>query len=369
MKLAILLVESNPNYDLDFCVLDLLAADQLASLDTYVQQGEWQFLGVCAENGIENVKDMALRLFAVPEGNVSKVKSTSSIDVMLKSVVHVVQFDSIRRRLALELHEKLKDNPSYLGLIEIIPELTQHRAFFSCLSPRFKIEGKKLFVLHSGEDDEWLAKEILDRSKERFPRLHQIARAKDVGFRFTALDRRETELGDFAYHLGINLLTEEWENNCEHAIYKLRDVVPEAAEDLRLAIEELKVPRLSPAISAQVAVNLRRCMDKFIDVINPPKGTNDKRKPRERLKDYINANLRHSVRYADYLNSEAMELTTRIDNLYDLLNDGVHSDWLHSVFTLVTLRLVMLLGELLTPIRPSLQSQFIDTSLFDPDAY
>ena len=68
--------------------------------------------------------------------------------------------------------------------------------------------------------------------------------------------------------------------------------------------------------------------------------------------------------YCDYVEAELDEISTRINKLYNLSNKGIHEDWFRKAFSILMLRLVLLINDLLTTF-PGKQKLIYDTQHFE----
>ncbi len=218
-----------------------------------------------------------------------------------------------------------------------------------------------------GNDGDF-ADEILDWAEKHYSVLTagpiiQSLYKKAIGDRFTGFDIHDGSKGERGVHRLLSELGDEWGAQSEQVIAKLLDIAPEAVEELITAVTVLADPNSSAATSAQVAVSLRRCLEKIADSLTPPltekeKGKgNSKGEYKYRLGKYVTERLSHTKAYRDYLQSELDELCVRIEKLYNLGNKGIHEDWLRHVFSSVALRLILLAGDLVMPrkvVKPKL---------------
>lgn len=157
----------------------------------------------------------------------------------------------------------------------------------------------------------------------------------------------------------IYTLNSSWETFAEKFIYKVWDIAPEALDELLSSISILSKTELSPAECAKVAVGFRRCIEKITEQITPSLSTQEKSEMKAkrkgeykfRLEIYIKTKLAKSEPYQDYLLAELEEISTRVEKLYNLGNKGIHENWVREVFEIVGLRLVLLMYELLYPLK------------------
>ncbi len=127
MKIAFLFIEQNPNYDLAFKVFSKFKTEEIRGLDTYIRCGMWGLdsrllnddKGMLSE--IDKLRILASNIQFSSDGNLSRLSRLTAFDSLVSDQIYTVQFDSIRRPLALALHDRLKKLKYYLGFIEVLP--------------------------------------------------------------------------------------------------------------------------------------------------------------------------------------------------------------------------------------------------------
>lgn len=369
MKVAYLFVEKCPNYDLTFQTFDCLDPDDLIDLETYVSAGLMSMQWLKDDDPPHKQKYDALALIASMKG-ICHMANNNFDGKILSKPTYVVMFDSIRRDLAQKINFRLKKNPHYLGFTQVIPDYLLHQVTFILDAPPidFRIQGKRVFILYSSALHN--SEDVADEKLQYFRKytLGLTAAKTDVGAKFSFIDAGHNAIkGDLDIQTTILLLGDEWRVQAEKAIYALRDSTPEALDELILGIEELSKPNLSSAGCAKAAVNFRRCLEKLAETLEPTvekAATKVMGEYKSRLKLFVDKKLSQSEPYRGYVEAELNEISTRISKLYNLSNKGIHEDWFRKAFSILVLRLVLLINDLLTTF-PSKQKLVYDTSHFE----
>jgi hypothetical protein len=367
MRTAFLFVEKSPNYDLDFQILRSIAAEDMSALEGYIRVGLWNLNEMQTRNK-ETRQNIIRNTLMTGDGNLLRISHQNCFDLLLKEQIYVFQFDSISRRLALAIDEKLKLLDEYLCFTQILSQNTIHQAIFNFLIPRYKLDKSKINVLFSSsqDDDECAADEIIDWVREKHSWLAVNLAKQDMGDRFSIWDVTANEMDELYVARIADFLEDEWRIHAERTLHVLQEIAPDALVELKLAIDKLSLSKLSSADCAQIGVSLRRCLEKVTDVISPSQSNNDREEYKKRLLKYIEK-LIQTKDYNEYLQSDTTELWTRIDKLWIICNKAVHEDWSPQVFSLVTIRVILLLRELLLPLKNVKPPVYYDPGSFNLD--
>ena len=301
------------------------------------------------------------------QGNRRKIRDLEILmSRMINEHVYIVQFDSMHPDLADKIHERMLSTvDDYMGYSEVMPE-GLHIAFFSALPYRYKLRKSKIIALYSEiHEDEFVANDIIDWFKTKQPILEHYLQKMDISWRFSLLDENDSSPpNDNRIHRTILSLRYEWDSVIEPTIYMLLDTVPDAVRELTSAIETLRKQPLSEADCASVSVNLRRVFEKLGAYLDP---THPKASYRDQLKNYIADHFKSAKQYKEYAESEIEEVANRIDYMIRLTNKGVHEDWMAQAITIVALRAVLTIRELLMPAKVISPTVHYSTGLFAPD--
>lgn len=367
MRVAFLFIEQSPNYSLVFQVLSRLTTAELRKVNTYVRVG----ISNIDELFNENTKCIKTKrgvisnnIFFTQYGNIwdVNVDENKVINLLSTEIIYSVVFESLDEMTIRELHERMYLNQFYLGFTQILP-ITSHLRVFSLLQPLLKLDGNDICVLYSDlGDDEWFADEIIEWARQSYNSLtqnHLISnlQKKDIGSRFSIFDIKEKSLTDVQIQNTISLIGSEWNIQAERVFLRLMDVSPDAVEELVSGIAILNKEELTAAECAGVAVNFRRCLEKIAEAITPPLDKSESRSNecrdmgiyKYRLIKYIKG--KGDKEYDGYMEDELEELYTRIKNLYNICNSGIHKDWLKPAFTTTVLRLILLISEFFLPTK------------------
>lgn len=365
MKAAFIFAEKYPNFDQAFHTIDRISDDEFRAMDSYVWTGVWNLYTAAQFGTSERRKAAVLSLLQGHENSLVAISSEDSPSRFMKEQIYVVQFNSIRKSLLLALNERLNARSDYLGVMEIHPDYPVHRIVFSGYGPLLKIEKGRLLLLYTGRENEEFAQEKLEWLKTHYARLAWKSEVFDSDLRFSVFDCRTWPAREFDVQRTTRFLNQEWEVTCEHVLYKLFDVAPDAADELKSAVVKLKEPNLDAADCAHLAVSFRRCLEKVADVLSPAKSNNQKDKYKPRLVDYVKDRLSATSSYADYVEGELIEMGTRIEKLYNMGNKGIHEDWFREALSTVALRLIVLLNDLLIPVAPAKAITLLEADFFD----
>lgn len=367
MRVAFIFIEKYPNYDLDVQLLSYLNRQQSFSLDTYVKTGLWGFDRITSSYGQKQRQEFLTGLMFSRDGNLARFASSESLDKLLAEPTYIVQFDSIPRRLALKIHDEMQKCSNYLCFTQVLSHNVYHKAVFSALPHRYKIEKNDINVLFFSDDpdSESVADDILEWFKEKYVWVSFSVRKKDMGSRFLIFDQVANDTGEYYIPTLVGAFSDQWEVNVETLLYNLQDIAPEAVSELKSASDKLMQEHLSAADCAQIAVNLRRCLEKTADVLMPATSNRKEQDYKGRLKEFIVQKLGNAKYYNEYVEAELLELFTRIEKLYNMGNKGVHENWMPQVFSVVVLRLVLLLRELLLPLKNVKPTVYYDPGVFN----
>jgi hypothetical protein len=73
------------------------------------------------------------------------------------------------------------------------------------------------------------------------------------------------------------------------------------------------------------------------------------------MKKYVEERMNQPEEYANYQKAEIDEFATRLDTLWVMIHKGVHEDWVQGALRPLVLRLILLLNDLLIPVKPAAQ--------------
>lgn len=374
MRVAYLFAETYPNYDLDLRLFQRMTPDELKSLNTLVRTGIWGlYESIPPGRGSRNhIQQRLVEIFYSGKGNIFRVN-----DQLIKAIktanIYAIQFTSLRRPLVLALDKRLENQENYLGFMQVLTSIQVHRQVFGWCSPRYQVEGGKIFALYSEPaNDEEITDEIIEWWKEEARSLNDIhlttaLSKRNIGDRYTILDAQEDPKNEMAIQIAIQQLGDEWEVQSERTLYALQDRVPDALEEFLAATEVLGTPELSPADGAQIAVNLRRTLEHLTRFVCPVEG---KEKPgwvKQQWHKYRSQNEEKLDKYGDLLAFEALSANEKIGKLeamYKMGNKGVHEDWDPQVFRGIVLRLLLLMDAVIS-LEPGRRVVRLDRTLFD----
>lgn len=361
MRVSFLFLEKYPNYDLDFDLFSQLRDQELKRLDSYVRTGIWGFWNIFGEDGAKLSRDVIannlLKIFATQDGNVFRVKDFDGIiDGLRTGLIYCVQFYSIERQLALDINKRLESNSRYLGFTEILPNYAYHQVVFDNCPARYQIEKRRIHILYSSsleDESESIADEIIEHcrkklNKSRNMHISLAIKKRDTGHKFTIFDATDDPKIQNATSSCFKTICQEWELLAERTIYKFQDLIPEGINEFYSAIEVLSHSSLNESDCAQIAVNVRRTLEKVTDAICS--ATN--KKPgwvKNQWKRYFDENIENK-NLSEHFNNEfvgIMDGFERISSIYTIGNKGVHEDWQPNVFRSLILRLIILLNDLL----------------------
>lgn len=365
MRIAFIFIEKYPNYDLDLQIFAALSPDERAQLDTYVRTGLWGAMDTGAKT-VEQLKAAIVQM--LHQGNRKKmIDSPDLLQKLTHEQIYLVQFDSMHPRLAELIHERLirKKTQEYIGFTEVVPD-GFHVPFFSMLAYRYKVRKGKIAVTYSElQGDEFVADDIKQWVKDNYQLLDLFIERYDIGSRFTIMDQYDSlPPNDLRIQKAIRDTRDEWSVIVEQIIHTLLDTVPDAVNELISAVEVIGKGPLTVAECANVAVNIRRVYEKLGAYLAPDR---PKDKYREQLKRHVKQRFSASKPYQEYVEAEIDEIANRIDKMINLTNKGVHEDWMAQAISIIALRSILTIRELLSPVKVISPNVYFESGLFETD--
>jgi hypothetical protein len=367
MRIAFLFFEKYPNYDLDAILFSAISPDDSYQLDTYVRTGIWGLMHVGARNRLE----LEARIIEMlHHGNRKKIKS---LKVLLEKslsgdgYIYVILFNSIHPDLAEKIDDSLlRNSENYLGYTEVIPE-GLHVIFFGNLLHRYKLKKRKIYTLFSEEhEDEFVANDIIDWIKNKYPLLQTKFAKMNIGWRFTLLDNNDADIvNDLRTQRTIQTITFEWEMIVESTVYTLLDAVPDATSEIASAFEVLRKNPITKEECAKASISLRRLFEKLAKTLDEEQ--NPKDDYRDQLKKYIQRRFQLVKPYQGYLEVELDEIFSRMNKVITLINKGIHEDWMSQAVMVLAMRSILTIKELLMPIKISKLIVDFNTAMFETD--
>lgn len=390
MRIAYLFAENAINYDIDFQVLSAMKPDELKSLDTLVRTGVWGLFDEI-EDREDAVAQRLTKLFYGGEGNISWTDNERLVEAIQPGLVYTVQFQSLGRSLAQGLHQKLKKRSgNYLGYVQVLADTWPHHLVFRGCEPRYELEHGNVYVLYSSiREDKSLAKEHIKGWKKKYSDLKYIPltgalKKRDINLRFSTIDANDGASSDAAAQRAIRILGDMWEIQAEHTLYRLQDTAPLAIDELFAALKTLEEADEFTSHAAGVAVHLRRVIeeitrqyfsknieDSVADGASGDDGPKDDSSNDEGpgwvqnlwsgyLAEINKGNLdkkekmksphQRTRTYESVIAHEGLDLANviyRLKSVYEMEHKAIHEDWDVELFRSISLRLVLLLNDLM----------------------
>lgn len=373
MRIAYLFAESSPNLDIDFRVFNAFSPAEFNQTSSMVRAGAWGlYLGQGGKTLDEIIAERLMPVFYSGDGQLAKPKLERLVEaVHSDNVVYTLQFMTLRRPMALALHERLSTDTDYLGCIQVRADKNLHHQVFGVCGPRYEVDGGKLYILYSSDmDDEWFADDILNHfrtaySEMKFIHLTAALEKRDIGMRHSSLDAHDPVSTDIPFQKSLSLLSDVWDEHAEMTLYRLQDSFPTVQQELFAALQVLDQPQISPESAAQLAVSMRRVLEEITRHFCGP----GERKPgwvKRHWKQYAQDNKQRLGFYADVITSEAIGIDHSVGRLGMMLsatNKGVHEDWDVSIARSLMLRLVLLIHDVMMVV-PKRRTTLLDQDYF-----
>ncbi len=366
MRVAFLFKEEYPNYNALCKVFENIGVEKLDGYQSYIRAGLWGFLNVPEKNVMKR-RNLISAIVLPFKGGYFQMTNEDSLNILATENIYVVQIDCIKRNLIEKTHNNLKSYKHYLGFTQVFLETKVHLSVFDSVLPYVaKIEDKKIKLLYNEfSDEEWLSDEIMTWIKEKYGLLSIFVDKKNIGMKFSIFDSNENSDSSYNTAKVLRILKDECEFRSEEVLYKLKDIAPQAFEELITAIISLEKNNNTPAECAQIAANFRRCFEKLADVLMPATSNKQKDKYKDRLKKYVNKRLIKSKLYQEYLSIEIDEIGTRIEKAFNMGNKGIHEDWLCSAFSKLAIRIIILINDLIMDLKVKKSSIYYEAAVFE----
>jgi hypothetical protein len=377
MKVAFLFEKKYPAYDHAFRVIQTVPVDERDELDTLISMGFWE-LNTCVSGlglrQMDEIVPFAARLIHNQEGSMTRVVSDESIVEMVRGDVFAVIVHSIRRSLAVRLHELLKSTDEYRGFIQILPHLAIHRQIFGFCPPALRLERKSLFIWSPEDsdsavesyDEPAMADEMCEWAREQYPLMGLEVRKKSVGFKGTMVDKDSDS--PFTVQLGSDSFVEKWSEIAEHVIFKLDDFAPDVVAELTAALKGLGKPKLTEADCGQVAASLRRSLELLAEVLstgNPESLTEARLNRRPQGDRYKNLIWNYLVKHFSHNQFLKEEICFEVEHVGRLLDKGVHEHWIMETIQPLAIRTLLVINSLLFPVKSGVVQCRVGDDLFN----
>ena len=262
--------------------------------------------------------------------------------------IYVIMLESIHPTVRDELHERLVNDPVYLGATQVSALVKEHWDAYKEVGPKYRIVGRRIhiFVEPSDRPDYDWAWEISELKRVGFEQVE----LEELGLRCSLFD----EYASYEHAQSVA----EWTSKMGDLIgYMVEDVITRL-DELDGALAEKFVAVLDRLESkseeeySQAALSCRRILEAFADRVYPPQKEKvsgrsvDQVHYVNRLWAYADEHLR-SDRNRDLVRAELQDIGKRLDTLYALINKGVHFRFTRDEARRVILRTLMLLDDLL----------------------
>lgn len=263
--------------------------------------------------------------------------------------IYVIMLESIHPTVRDELHERLVNDPVYLGATQVSALVREHwDAYEKSLGPRYRIIGRRIhiFVEPSDRPDYDWAWEIGELERLGFEQVE----LEELGLRYSLFD----EYASYEHAQSVA----EWTSKMGDLIGYMAENVITRLDELDGALAEKFVAVLDRLESkseeeySQAALSCRRILEAFADRVYPPRKEKvsgrsvDQAHYLTRLWAYADEHLR-SDRNRELVRAELQDIGKRLDTLYALINKGVHSRFTRDEARRAVLRTLMLLDDLL----------------------
>lgn len=376
MKAAFLFEKVYPAYDLPFRVIQAIPVEEREQMDTPISTGFWG-LNECAEGlGLrqaDQIMELLARLIYNQDGSLTRVVSDESIPELVCGDIFAVIIHSIRRSLALRVHELLKSTGPYRAMIQVLSNVATHRQIFFC-APTMRLEKKTLFIWHSESQDSvertseesTLADEMGVWAKDNYPLIGLDVQKKPAGFKGSIFDRDSDST--FVVQLTTDVMVEKWGEIAEHVILKLDDFAPDVVSELTSALKGLGKVNLTEADCGQVAASLRRSLELLAEVLstgNPECLAQARASRRPQGDRYKNLLWEYLVKHFSHNEFLRDELWIEVQHVGKMLDKGVHEHWIMEMIQPLAIRTVLVMNSLLFPVKAGVVQWRMGDDLFN----
>lgn len=270
--------------------------------------------------------------------------------VLLQNNIFVIVFESISFRDAQELDKSLRNQPWYLGGLQIDETCPVHWiAYSSSLSPAYRIIEDRIHLFWDGIEEGSIDEGHLDELRDLG---FTSACLESLNGKFTIFDSYH----DFQHARRIaelsSALTDALSMGADQVITRFSDAAPDLGNKLWSAIRTYDRAEV-PEDYAQVATSCRRVLEYVADSIFPPgDNTADGRKMgqskyRNRLLAFADRE-RASDTNIDLICVSTELLADQLEKLSKLTNKGVHTEISRHEARRCLLRTIMVLDDILS---------------------
>lgn len=250
---------------------------------------------------------------------VGKLKKT-----FVNETVYSLVFENMTNEIAINLHDELISDDSYLGCLEVDFSYGPHLRFFrNAMVSKYRIEGRtcRIFYSMGEEEGERDVSEIDDMLEFGFTDVDW----EDLGAHKTIFDDFDT-LGHFERVATFKKIADASmpKDDTSELIMILEDLNPKLFDSLGAAAQALSRSKTSEDV-AQAALSGRRYLEQLADVLFPPREAKynnrkvGKLEYRNRLWAYIS-----DKKEAD--DDLVKDLGRAVDRLVEEFNAGLHSE-------------------------------------------
>jgi hypothetical protein len=242
-----------------------------------------------------------------------------------KATVYALTFENITRQIALDLHEALKPDESYLGLLEVDLAYGPHLALFrNSMIELYRVEGTSCRVFYTMSEE--------DSRDDYEPEAMRRVGFSDVDWEdrgahktiFADFDTLEHFRRAAAFREAVALLMPGGADDASQLVMVLEDLSPKLFDSLGAAVQALAQAQTDEGV-AQAALSGRRYLEQLADVLFPPRAEiyNGRKVGRAESRNRIWAYI------ADNVGSDAVRLAAlggEADRLVEEFNAGIHAD-------------------------------------------
>ena len=282
-------------------------------------------------------------------------------NISKKSTIYCIFFQNILQNTAISLHNKLKNNDSYLGSMDINLNNQLHARFFKySLITNYRIFNKECSIFYSMNDNE--DPDISE--KEYFEKYNFKVNYEDLGAVDTIFDN---------YYANYKHLSRI--QDFKDIFLTLPNVNDDILDNIIISLEELH-PKLFNSFAAlsrtyarieteediaQCSLSGRRILEQLADHLFPPREMehNGRKVGKSQYKNRLWAYITDVVNIHSIDKKNITNIGKQIDCLVDNFNAGLHSDYNKNELIILIEKLIFFIIDLVNLSPSSIRRPYL----------